>query len=52
MPRKVKKSQLKLKKVCKYITGDKEEFNHKRPATKHLNVMKARWKKGKSKKKN
>ena len=50
MPRKVKKSQLKLKKVCKYVTGDKEEFNHARPARKHLNVMKAKWKKQKKSK--
>ena len=51
MPKKVSKRQLKLKKVCKYVTGDGEEFNKKRPASKHLNVMKARWKKAKSKKK-
>ena len=46
---KLTKRSLKLRKVCKYITGDGDEFNKKSAAKRHVKSMKAKLQKKRKK---
>lgn len=48
---KLTKRSLKLRKVCKYVTGDGDEFNKKSAANRHVKSMKAKLQKKKNRKK-
>ena len=47
---KLTKRSLKMRKVCKYVTGDGDEFNKKSAANRHLKSMKVKLAKKKARK--
>ena len=47
---KLTKRSLKLRKVCKYVTGDGDEFNKESAAKRHIKSMKVKLQKKKNRK--